>query len=200
MNSNLGEVFCSILNTRLLDFLMKRNALSKCQIGFLSKCRTSDHILTLQTLTDKYVNQNKSKHFACFVDFKRAFNSIWHKGLYRKLIDSGIGGKLYDSIKSMHTISKCAVKIGNQRTDLFPQRRGCSLSPTLFNSYTNQLANALEHAPIHGLTLHDTEIKCLLYADDLVLLSPTKEGLQDSLNLLKDYFQTWALTVNPPKN
>ncbi len=78
-------------------------------------------------------------------------------------------------------------------------RQGCSLSPTLFNIYINQLANALEHAPIQGLALHDTEIKCLLYADDLVLLSPTKEGLPDSLHLLDDYCQTWALTVNPQK-
>ncbi len=44
------------------------------------------------------------------------------------------------------------------------------------NIYINQLANILEHAPIQGLSLHDTEIKCLLYADDLVLLSPTEGG------------------------
>ncbi len=78
-------------------------------------------------------------------------------------------------------------------------RQGCSLSPTLFNIYINQLANILEHAPFQGLTLHDTEIKCLLYADDLVLLSLTEEGLQDSLNLLEDFCQSWALTVNLQK-
>ncbi len=78
-------------------------------------------------------------------------------------------------------------------------RQGCSLSPTLFNIYINQLANILEHATIQGLTLHDTEIKCLLYADDLVLLSPTEEGLQDSLNLLEDFCHSWALTVNLQK-
>ncbi len=121
VNSNLGTVFYSILNTRLLDFLMKHNALSKCQIGFLPKCQTSDHIFTLQTLIDKNVHQNKSQNFACFIDFKKAFDSIWHKGLYLKLIDSGIGGEFYDLIKSMYTISQCAVKIGNQRTDFFPR-------------------------------------------------------------------------------
>ncbi len=184
VNSNLGKVLCSILNTRLLHFLMKHNALSKCQISFLPKCRTSDHIFT-------------------FFDFKKAFDSIWHEGLYLKLLDSGIGGKFYDFIKSMYTASQCAVKIANQRTEFFPQgrgvRQGCSLSPTLFNIYINQLANILERAPIQGLTLHDTEIKCLLYADDLVLLSPTEEGLQDSLNLLEDFCQSWALTVNLQK-
>ncbi len=74
VNSNLGKVLCSILNTRLLHFLMKHNALSKCQIGFLPKCRTSDHIFTLQTLIEKYVHQNKGKCFACFIDFKKAFD------------------------------------------------------------------------------------------------------------------------------
>ncbi len=145
----------------------------------------------------------KGNIFAYFIDFKKAFDSIWHEGLYLKLIDSGIGGKLYDLIKSMYTASQCVVKIGNQRTEFFPHgrgvRQGCSLSPTLFNIYINQLANILEHAPIQGLTLHDTEIKCLLYADDLVLLSLTEEGLQDSLNLLEDFCQSWALTVNLQK-
>ncbi len=106
VNSNLGKVLCSILNTRLLHFLMKHNALRKCQIGFLPKCRTSDHILTLQTLIDKYVHQNKGKIFACFIDFKKAFDSIWHEGLYLKLLDRGIGGKFYDLI-NVHSQPMC---------------------------------------------------------------------------------------------
>ncbi|XP_064159280.1 scavenger receptor cysteine-rich domain-containing group B protein-like [Anguilla rostrata] len=38
------------------------------------------------------------------------------------------------------------------------------------------------------------EIKFLLYADDLVLLSPTEQGLQRHLDLLEQYCQNWALT------
>ncbi len=132
MNSNLGKVLCSILNTRLLHFLMKHNALSKCLMP-------ANVRLKLET--------------------KEPNSSPRGRGV----------------------------------------RQGCSLSPTLFNIYINQLANILERAPIQGLTLHDTEIKCLLYADDLVLLSPTEEGLQDSLNLLEDFCQSWALTVNLQK-
>ena len=50
-----------------------------------------------------------------------------------------------------------------------------------------------------GLNLNGTEVKGLLYADDLVLMSPTKEGLQQHLNLLHTFCQSWALTVNPKK-
>ncbi|MGH0143690.1 UNVERIFIED_CONTAM: hypothetical protein FKN15_018547 [Acipenser sinensis] len=100
----------------------------------------------------------------------------------------------------MYTENKCAVKIGNKRTDFFTQgwgvRQGCSLSPTLFNIYINELATILEQSADPGLTLHDTEIKFLLYADDLVLLSPTEQGLQRNLALLEQYCQTWALAVN----
>ncbi len=104
----------------------------------------------------------------------------------------------------MYRNSRCAVKIGNCRTAFFQQgrgvRQGCSLSPTLFNIYINELAEALDRSGnIPGITLHDSEVKCLLYDDDLVLMSPTAEGLQHSLALLEQYCEEWALTVNLDK-
>ncbi|KAI4877023.1 hypothetical protein NFI96_006215, partial [Prochilodus magdalenae] len=185
ISSNLGKVLCSILNTRLTDYLTEHNVLSRAQIGFLPHHRTSDHIFTLHILIDKHLTQHNDTIFTCFVDFQKAFDSIWHNGLFNKLIESGVGGKMFDVIKSMYSHSKCAVKIGTLRTGFFPQsrgvRQGCSLSPTLFNSYINELAEKLHQCEdIPGLSLGDTKVTCLLYADDLVLLSPTREGLQQS--------------------
>ena len=47
-----------------------------------------------------------------------------------------------------------------------------------------------------SLTLLESGVKCLLFVDDLVLLSPTKAGLQQHLDLLHRFCQTWALSVN----
>lgn len=69
----------------------------------------------------------------------------------------------------------------------------------LFNVYINELARALDQSAAPGLTLLDTKVKCLLFADDLVLLSPTKEGLQQHLVLLHNFCQSLALSVNPKK-
>ena len=95
------------------------------------------------------------------------------------------------------------MKIGDKHTDFFTQQRGvrqgCSMSPTLFNIYINELAKTLEESTTPGIPLIDTEVKCLLFADDLVLLSPTREGLQQHLDLLHKFSQTWALTVNLTK-
>ena len=73
------------------------------------------------------------------------------------------------------------------------------LSPTLFNIYINELARALEKSPAPALTLLEAEVKSLLYANDLVLLTPTKASLQQHLDHLHRFCQTWALTVNLSK-
>ncbi len=103
----------------------------------------------------------------------------------------------------MYSNNQCAIKIGNKQREFFTQgrgvRQGCPLSPTLFNIYMNELAKVLEQSSAPGLTLHDSNIKFLLFADDLVLLSPTEEGLQQNLDILHKFCQTWALSINTNK-
>ena len=84
----------------------------------------------------------------------------------------------------MYTNNKCAVKIGKKHTHFFPQghgvRQGCILSPTLFNVYINKLVRALEQSAAPGLTLLESEVKWLLFADDLVSVT-NQGGLQQDL-------------------
>lgn len=57
------------------------------------------------------------------------------------------------------------------------------MSLTHFNIYINELGRAPKQSAEPSIILVDTtEVKCLLFVDDLVLLSPTKERLQQSLN------------------
>ncbi len=70
------------------------------------------------------------------------------------------------------------------------------LSPTLFNIYINELTVLLEQSGTPDLTPNNKEVQFLLHADDLVLLSPTQQGLQQHLDLLEQYCQNWALTVD----
>ena len=49
ISSCLGKVFCSILNTRLLNFSNKHKIPHRSQIGFLPGQRTSEHIFSLKT-------------------------------------------------------------------------------------------------------------------------------------------------------
>ena len=54
------------------------------QIGFKKGCRTSDRMLILRTLIEKYTKSG-SKLYVCFVDLKKAFDSVDHLNLLYKL-------------------------------------------------------------------------------------------------------------------
>ena len=141
ISSCLGKLFCSILNQRLLENVQSLDILHKSQIGFLVNNRTADHVLTLRTLIDKYVNCHQTKVYACFVDFRKAFDSVWHDGLLYKLLKINIrGNSVYNVIKSLYSNSTSSVRIGNSQTRSFQYAKGCILSPLLFNLYVNDLA------------------------------------------------------------
>ena len=55
--------------------------------------------------------------------------------------------------------------------------------------------NVFDHSPLLG----KIPINALFYADDLVLISETKEGLQFLLDKLHTYTKTWCLQVNKTK-
>ncbi len=87
ISSSLGKFFCSILNNRLINHMKQENIIHPSQIGFMPGNRTADHILTLKTLHDNYVkHHNNKKIYACFIDFKKTFDSIWHGWPFLKII------------------------------------------------------------------------------------------------------------------
>ena len=57
----------------------------------------------------------------------------------------------------------------------------------------------IEQSASVWLTVEDKETTFILYADDLVILSPTEQGLQQSLSLLKQYCEEWPLSINIDK-
>ena len=140
-------------------------------------------MFVLKTLSDKYIKEKKLKLYSCFVDFEKAFDKVWRMGLLLKLEEAGIRGKFYNVIKQMYTDVRWCVKTQDKRTNLYQSnvgvKQGDIISPFLFNIYLNDLPNFIgtnEDTP----TLTNQPIYCLMYADDLILLSTSPCGLQNS--------------------
>ena len=143
ISSCLGKLFCSILNTRLLNFSNNHKILHRSQIDFSPAHRTSDHIFSLRTLIDQHLTHSpRGKLYTCFVDFKKAFDSIWHQGLLYKLLKYNIGGTFYKIFSNMYSHSNCCVQGNYNRSEFFNYdkgvRQGCILSPLLFSLYLNE--------------------------------------------------------------
>ena len=203
VGSCLSKIFTKILNSRLNLFLEKRKLSCPEQIGFCKGKRTTDHMFILKTLvSDKYTQKGSNYFYTCFVDFKKAFDLVWLDGLFYKLRDLGVSDLFYNVIKNMYLQTQLTVRCNDNLTPFFSSdkgvRQGDSLSPTLFKVFVNDLPSALNNEK-DSLLFGSLKLKCLLYADDLVLFSTSKDGLQRSLNSLNDYCKKWGLNVNLTK-
>lgn len=204
MNALL-KVLCTLLNNRLNDFCDDRQLINKVQIGFKKLCRTSDHIFTLKTVVNKYVtdaDQRGQKLYTCFVDFQKAFDSVWYEALFRKLENQEINGNFLNLIRNLYKRTKCAVKINGKCTQYFDYEKGVQqgnpLSPLLFNIFVNDIFEAVKNDS--QVTLDGTNFfNTLMYADDLIIMATTPEGLQKSLDGLSAYCKKWMLNVNVKK-
>ena len=199
---NVGKLFNSILNNRLSTYYDNKKIICDEQIGFQKGRRTTDHMFVLNTLIKKYLRSNSKPLYACFVDFKKAFDSVWHLGLFYKLKAIGIGTKFYNIVRSMYQQTKLCVKVNNTRTDFFHSkigvRQGDNLSPNLFNLFINDLPQYFDQS-CDSVSLDNYSINCLMYADDVVLLSESQSGLQNCVSKLEQFSNDWHLNVNMKK-
>lgn len=97
--------------------------------------------------------------------------------------------KLYTSVKRGNSVSNYFLcDIGT--------RQGCNMSPSLFKIYLNDLHKEFNMDSCKPVKAGHTKIGCLMYADDVLILSQDAVGLQNSLNKLDAYCKKWRLKIN----
>ena len=91
LGSHIGKVLCAVLNARLSE-VMESKILGKAQGGFRRNRRTTDQVFVVSGIGQIRRSQGK-KTWMAFLDFKKAFPSVWRKGLWEKMKEYGIDGK-----------------------------------------------------------------------------------------------------------
>ena len=171
------KVFCSILNNRLCDYLESNDLLAEEQNGFHKGRSCQDHIFTLNTVLDgrKVLRQST---FACFIDFRKAFDSVnrallWHKMQFQ----FGVQGQFLSTVKALY---ENVTRINDQFSEWFDVnsgvKQGCVLSPTLFSMFINDLVDSVRSAG-KGVKIAYTNIDLLMYADAVVVIGETENDL-----------------------
>ena len=186
LNSCLGKLFCTILYNRLVPVLEDKNILT-------------DHIFLLTSILKKYTTKN-NKLFTCFVDFSKAFDSIWREALIKKLGDIGIHGTFLQILTSMYSSTTNSLIYKNNLTPIFVSdigvKQGDCLSAILFLLYINDLPSFLRFEGSDPIKIGNSSINCLKYADDLTLMSTSAAGLLKCIDQLAIYCEKWKLQVN----
>ena len=96
----------------------------------------------------------------------------------------------------------CVKANSNSLTDNFKSsvgvRQGDNLTPNLFKLFVNDLPDIFD-SNCMPVSLNISKINCLMYTDDVILLSEAPAGLQNSLSHLQTYCTKWGLEVNIKK-
>ena len=202
VGSCLGKLFSSILLVRLTNFKQQHCKEPIEQLGFKKGAQTNDHILTLKTLIDKYNKKQKIRLFTCFVDLKKAFDTVSRDLLLYKLVKLNIRGQFFAVIEDIYNHSLSKIKInsllsGDIRMDRGTEQ-GHPLSPDLFKLFIKDLSDLFYIIGEYPY-LDELIVTHLLWADDLVLFALDAESLQANINVLHNFCIKWGLSINIKK-
>ena len=133
-------------------------------------------------------NKNIKLHF-CFVDLRKAYDSIWRDTLFKKLFCFGVSTNFVSLLKNIYEKTKLSVHLPRVITEFFPSnvglKQGCNMSPILLNLFINDINEIFDERFCHPVTLDNIKLSNLLYADDLILIFETRTGLQGCLVMYK---------------
>ena len=203
VSSCLGKLFNKILQKRLDKYCKKNNLISVEQGSGKAGSRTSDHLLIVRCLFDKYVKYQGKKLFTCFVDIRKAFDSVPRSKLFYTLVkEYNIGGNFLAILQQIYNGNKIYIKLADGLVEPFETtvgvKQGCVFSPILFNLYINKICSIFDQS-CDPVQLNNMNLNCLLWADDLFLVSKTARGLQNSINKMHQFYSSVGLEVNIKK-
>ena len=183
--SIVSKVLEKILLNRLYIFL------DTCsnQFGFKKKHSTDQCVFVLKELIDSYRMLNGSV-FTCFLDASKAFDRMNHSLLFDKLCDRGVPFYLIRLLVYWYEHQRMCVRWGGVYSSSFTVtngvRQGGILSPYLFNVYVDDLSVKLNSCHV-GCYYSGGCINHLMYADDLVIMSPSVAGLNKLLHICESF-------------
>ena len=184
--SNLNKIFEKLMYRRMYDFIEKNNVLYSLQYGFRAKHSTTHALISI---TEKIRSALDGNKVSCgiFVDLQKAFDTVNHEILLKKLYHYGFRGIVNDWFRSYLNDRKQKVGLNGFESDIKTLRHGVPqgsvLGPILFLLYINDLHNCIQHCH----TYH--------FADDTNLLniSDNYKTLQKQVNTDLANLSNWLL-------
>ena len=196
--NSLMKIYEGTIHSRLTIFLEENDILSPYQSAYRKDRSIFDHFMVLHELFLEYRffkvgprgGKRKCPLYFCFLDLKKAFDTVIRNILFRKLWDVGIRGKILRVIVNLFSDNPANVLLDGFLSPEFTIKRGVlqgsKLGPTLFSLFVNDLLFDLNQSNL-GASVGPVHIAALGFADDIVLISDKPWKLQQLLNLCQDW-------------
>ena len=116
---------------------------------------------------------------------QKAYDTVWRDGLWLKFWDMGVKGKMWRVVNGMYEISRSAALLDGEKSNMFSVEQGvaegCSLS---FSVFINDLLKEVEEAGIGVQLCIDRSMTGMLFADDFVGVSDSRENLHRLIDVV----------------
>ena len=139
ISSYIGKLLEKILSARITAFLEANGIFDPNQEGFTPNRNTIRYLnrLNLEIKSDLLRN---SAVIGLFIDFEKAFDSVWKKGLLFKMFQLNINGKVLRIIDNFLHLRKVQLEVNGQIGEIrnsneYGLPQGSALSPVLFKLY-----------------------------------------------------------------
>ena len=169
----LCKMYEMILLNRLEVFAKQKGFFSEMQFGFQEGIGCIEASFTILE-TINHMLERGCKIFSCFLDVRKAFDTVWIEGLLFKLfIELGVGGRMWLTIKDLYT-DMAQVLYSDSLSRQFKVSQGTGqgrvLAPFIYKVYINALLNTLtNHA--YAIFINGLHVSSPSFADDISLLT-----------------------------
>ena len=192
----ISKILEKIVNIRIVKFLIKNNVLYEGQYGFRSNRSTTDAILDFTGNILDSINKGQYV-LGLFLDMSKAFDSISHVTLYRKLEFYGIRGSVLLWFRSYLSDRYIKVKVNKTLSEnylmTYGTPQGSVLGPLMYLILANDLVKTLKFC------------SCVTFADDTTIFASGSnlkflyQKVNKDLKSVNDWFNSNSLTLNVEK-
>ena len=202
LSDTVCKVFCGIMNERLKEIFERNNVMGEEQNGFRSDRRGEDNLFVVREVIEKLRKRGK-KGYIAFLDIEKAYDRVNRYKMCKILERVGVSDKFTSIIKSLYEHTRAKYSLGDIETDCVESnrgvRQGCPASSSLFGLYTEELAVRVRSTGI-GVNIGGRILNILLYADDVVILSESKDDLQKLLDVVSEFGRDFNVNFSKEKS
>ena len=173
------------------------------QFGYRKNTSCLNVTSVLKETILNYTNKSTSVHCA-ILDMSKAFDKINHHILVKKLVEeTNLPLPIIRMIKYMNENQNVWISFNNQKGEKWEikngTRQGGVLSGLIFNFYINKILQVISELNA-GCSIAMYKVNILGYADDIILICPSANGLQFLMNKLYLMLDSLCLILNTDKS